>query len=558
MMNRLSLSEVSFRYAGSKKQILDNINLNIKKNTIHLILGESGSGKSTLINTIAGIIPQHTEGTFAGKIINDDNDITTTGIQFRAESIGIVFQDPDCQFCTYTVEDELAFAMENLRYSREAMIKRIDELLSIFKIEKLKYKPLNMLSGGEKQKVAMAGVMALDPEIIIFDEPTANLDPKSTSDTFKLIRMLKEEYSKTIIIVEHKLDELYEIIDEVSIISNEGKCIFSGTADVSLNFLLNNPDSVKVHVPKAVEFYQEQAYSGKLSDITDEGVARFIAEGRDLTQGFVVPMPKKGTFNEPMLEAYEINYFNKDYHILKGINLTVNKGDCIAVLGHNGSGKSTLLNVLMNLYTDYKGTVKLKGKNIKSYKRQNLWQTAGISFQNPEWQFLAHSVEEEILYSLKKIRISPDEKAELLDNCLEMFGLKQIRKQNPFLLSQGQKRRLSVASILAAGQEIIVLDEPTFGQDLKNQRYMMDKIRELNEKGVTVLIVTHDMDLVWEYCNRCIVLASGEKIYDSSVESLFENKEVLAKAGLSTPFWYRIGKLLERETSYEMAEVRNG
>lgn len=548
-MSDYLIDNVSFKYGKTKKKILNSLNFHLKEGAINLVLGDSGSGKSTLINILSGIIPEHILGDIDGKFNHCDNNILEMSIHERISKVGIVFQDPDSSFCTYTVEDEIVFPLENLGIEKGLIKTRLGELLKIFNIEYLRDRELNRLSGGEKQKVAMASALALDPGLIIFDEPTANMDPESTVEAFSIIEKLKEK-GKTILIVEHKVDSILPIIDYIHIISNKGKCVFSGTKDMGMNYLLKTTENLQIHIPESIEY--SRGLKKEVDLRSKEDIVDFILNESPKFEENI----QEDINSDIIIKAKNICFSYGNKSLFKNLDMEIKSGECLAIVGHNGAGKSTLLNILLDLEKKYKGKITFFGKDIKKMKKKEFWKNVGISFQNPEIQFITSTVMEEMLLSLKGEKLTEEEKNENILEYLEFFDLLKVKDNNPFLISQGEKRRLSVATVLIAGQRVLFLDEPTFGQDGRNTKKMMEQIKNLQNKGMTVIIATHDMGLLWEYCNRAIVLKKGEIIFDDIPKILFDSPNVLQAARLNTPFWFDISKELSDKLGYEV-EIRN-
>jgi len=478
--NMLQIKNLSLAFP-EQGEIFNNINLNIRENTITLLSGNSGVGKSSLLMCIARVIPNIIEGDIKGEIIYKNTNIENKGIAEISGSIGYMFQDPDSQLCSFTVEDEIAFGLENLNIDPNEMNSIIDKTLSLTGIRNLRKRNLNHLSGGEKQKVALSSILAMDPEFIIMDEPTANLDPKSTREIVELIRKLRDDMGKTILIVEHKVEEIKDIVDEI--------------------IELNENGTIKVDKD---EFFEDYLKKSQL------------------------PKRIKKVFKEnPVITVENLSFsYNKDREVLKNINFSLYKGEILAVIGPNGAGKSTLTKLLMGLLKPCEGRILINNNDISKMSPMDIGKTLGLIFQNPEHQFIKMTVEEEMSLSLELRGAPPEEISSKVDYYLELFNLSNQRKMNPFSLSQGQKRRLSTASMMINGQPVLILDEPTYGQDRENLQELLKLLYEINEDGVSILMITHDMDLVYSSCDRYIYLESGEIKHSGKVDSNFlENME---------------------------------
>lgn len=465
--NLLEIKDLCLSYTEGHN-VFQNINFKIKENTINLISGDSGSGKSSLLMCIARVIPETIEGVIKGEIIFQGENLEKKDVHYVAGTFAYMFQDPDSQLCTFTVADEIAFALENLKVPSEAMEKRVDEILSLVGIEALKYRQLNHLSGGEQQKVALASILALDPKLILMDEPTANLDPVSTREMISLIKRLRDDMGKTILIIEHKIKEFAPIADTVIKFKRDG-------AET-----LSDP----------IAFSKEYTEKHKLPKIRSD-----ISKNESI----------------PVLEVKNLSFsYENKKQVLQDISFNLNKGEILAVVGHNGAGKSTLSKILMGLKAPLKGEVKLKGKDIRKMSVSELGQHMGLVFQNPEHQFIKMSVYKELALSLELHGIKEEVIKEKTNLYLEKFRLFENREDNPFTLSQGQKRRLSTAAMMINGQEVLILDEPTYGQDRENLIELVNLLYEVNKRGMSILIITHDLDLVYNCCHRVVALEKGK------------------------------------------------
>lgn len=458
--------------------VFKDINIKVKKNRVTLLTGKSGCGKSSLLMCITGVISDIIEGNITGEIIYKGKNIENKGVKAVSGEIAYMFQDPDSQLCTFTVEDEIAFGLENIKMEPSHMDHTIDKVLKLTGISHLKKRQLNHLSGGEKQKVALASILALDPEVILMDEPTANLDPKSTIEIINLIRDLRDKFGKTILIVEHKINEFSEIIDDV------------------------------------IWFEREQA-----KNIDKEF---FIQSYK--SESCIPTVNRKQSNTEKVLEAKGIYFsYNKNIKVLKNVNFSLHKGEIAAIIGPNGAGKSTLSKILMGLLKPEKGAILVKGTNIKNINPKDLGEHMGLVFQNPEHQFIKMTVEKEMVLSLEIRKQCPEVIKDTVDSYLSMFDLDKHRLSNPFSLSQGQKRRLSTASIMINGQSILILDEPTYGQDRSNLKELINLLYKINSEGTSILMITHDMDMVLNCCDRVIYLENGEVKYEGSPKNMKEN-----------------------------------
>ncbi|MBS5788624.1 MAG: energy-coupling factor ABC transporter ATP-binding protein [Clostridioides difficile] len=468
------------------KIVFENVNFSIEKNTINLITGKSGCGKSSLLMCLSRVIPETVDGVMSGEIIYNGYNIEHSNAEEISGEIAYMFQDPDSQLCTFTVEDEIAFGLENLNVEQEKMEEIIDDILDLVGIKYLKYASLNKLSGGEKQKVALASILALDPDLILMDEPTANLDPISTIQIVELIKKLRDDMGKTIIIIEHNIDDFKDVIDKV--------------------IELNDKKTSDLEVDNFIEQYHNNFKYPKRQH-TNLG-------------------------NDTVLDVHNLSYsYDEGKNVIDNVSFSLYKGEIAALVGHNGAGKSTLSKLLIGFIKASKGEILLKEQNIYNMNVKEIGDHMGLVFQNPEHQFIKMTVEKELSLSLEVRGNSEDVVKEKTDNYLKEFNLINNRESNPFTLSQGQKRRLSTASMMINGQPILILDEPTYGQDRENLIKLIDLLYQINKSGTSILIITHDMDMVERCCDKLIYLNKGQVEYCgrdvSKIKNLYFGERIM-------------------------------
>ena len=540
-MTPYRMEGLGFTYEGMAQPILAEVSATLPQGQTTLLLGESGAGKTTLIEVLTHIAPEYHPGEVRGRFHCGAAKWDELPLKQMARYIGLVFQNPESQFCTYTVADELAFGLENLSVPPEEIEERVALALSLLDLGHLRDRPLHALSGGEKQRVAIASVLTPDPPLLIFDEPTSNLDPAGIAEIFDIITRLKTQQGKTILIVEHQLEFLADKVDNLLVLDRGGSLVFSGGVADGLAFLASAPD-LDVHLPPSIEFFRQAKKKPAHPALGVRAVAdHLLRQGHAPAHAEEAPAPPDP--GPAILSCRGLGVKLGGQPVLRGINLDIRQGDFMAIVGPNGAGKTTLLHSLLGIYPGYEGEITLFGKRLKKLRRDK-WNYAGIAFQNPEWQFVAGTVWEEILYSLKKAKMTHEEKEAIARQYLEQFGLWEKREQNPFVLSQGEKRRLSVAAILVRRQRLLMLDEPTFGQDLRNQNELMALMRELNHSGIAIVMVSHNMDLVYRHCNRAALLVDGQIAYDGPPAELFADGALCARGRLEKPFWLRVAEAL--------------
>ena len=557
----IKLTNFSFSYDG-KNKILKNISLKINKGERILVLGPSGCGKSTLTLCLNGIIPQLIKGKVEGTILVKGMSAADTPISSLSQHIGIVFQDPESQFCMLTVKDEIAFGLENLMIARKNMEEKIKS--SLEKVDLLPYYEwmLNRLSGGMKQRVSLASLLAMDQEILIFDEPTSNLDPKGTREVSEIITKLPKD--KTLIIIEHKLDEFIDIFDRILLIDNRGRVV---AFDYTKEFFLNYQQQIKkmgVWIPQISKYIYKLYKSGiKLDNFPlnkEEAKKAFEKNTNIRQQSFAVLKQEiskdicrpagsyKGSCNPDQCIVKVENLCHKfrqsNKYALENINFTVNKGDFLGIVGNNGSGKTTLAKLIISLYpTKLPSKITIYNPHSFEYraaKKDEILELIGFVFQNPEHQFVEDSVYREIAYGLKARGCDALSISKKTDEMLKIMGLEKLKDTNPFNLSQGQKRKLSVASILVMDHEIVILDEPTFGLDYITTTNLMNLLVRLNKKGTTVIIITHDMNIIFKYTRNLLVLKNGNLAFSGSTRKFLNEKEIIKSSDLGVPLLYEL------------------
>ena len=484
----ISVAHLTVRYPRTSAPAVQDVTFDLPAGELALLLGPSGGGKSTLALALTGIVPHHIFARVEGKIRVHGLDPAKAEPARMATTVGMLFQDPEAGFATLTVEDELAFGLENLAVPREAMPARIRAALAKVGMEDFLKRRLDTLSGGEAQRIALAALLAMEPPVLILDEPTANLDPQATREFFATLQRLKGEH--TILLIEHKLDACWHLADQVLFLGKGGRLLAAGepatTLETHLPHILEAGIWVPSHLdPRAGRRPPREAFPLRLD-------APPAVEVRGLTFAYPHSAP-----------------------VLRGIDLRIPQGDFVALMGPNGAGKSTLaLHMAGLLPPPQAGEVRLFGRPRRTLSPREQAELVGFVFQNPEHQFVTDRVWDELAYSLK-VRGWPEARVrQRVEALLRDFHLTAHADRNPFTLSQGQKRRLSVGTMLAAGQRLLVLDEPTFGQDRNTAYALMDRLRALNQQGVTIVMITHDERLAREYARRKVVLAEGRVVYD--------------------------------------------
>lgn len=491
---------IEFSYDKESPPVLRGVDLDIAKGSFGVIAGPSGAGKSTLIRTFNNVIPQFFRGPFSGTRRVAGEQVEKQPIAVLARKVGMVFQDFEQQLFSTSVILDLSFGPENFCIPPDEMKRRIDELLDVFQLAHLKDREPSSLSGGEKQKLAIASVLAYRPEILVLDEPTTDLDPDSRDLVLQVIPKLKE-WVDTLIVVEHEIEHI-QAADRMFLLS-AGKIFHSG----SPSEILTRSSMLREHSLAPLDLVRVQEALGMTPRLfaVDE-FARLLAPRR-LRKVDTVPR----TRSKPVVEIADLSfrYPGRENPALEEVSLEIREGEFAAIIGHNGSGKSTLLKHLNGLQTPQKGNVRILGKEVRGWGRKELSRSVGLVFQNPDHQIFEATVRQEVEFGPRRFGYAEDVMNRNVTEAIETMALSAQAGRDPFQLSKGERQRVAVASILSVQPDILVLDEPTTGLDDQQQRYMLDLLRTLNSGGKTVIIVTHALRLVAEYCNYVVLLDKG-------------------------------------------------
>ena len=536
----IQVKDLTYYYSGEKEPVLQGMNLDIEKGEFVLIIGASGCGKSTLSLCLNGIIPTVIGGKIKGKVYIDGEDTRESTVYELGTKVGIVFQDPDSMLCNLHIEEELAFGPANLLMDRDIILQRVKKALEDVGETKIRDKSIYSISGGQKQRVAVASVLTMEPIILVFDEPTANLDPVGTAQIFNLLKKINKEKGITVIVVEHNVDSIMSLVDRL-VLMKDGVVKYSGPPRKIMRdhgrFIIDN---LGLRIPQICELgllMEEKGASLANFPLTVDEIAEEI-KGKNGKLGF----RSKGSVNsstkkkrELVINVEGLNYSYPDgTHAVRDVSLKLNRGDVVALLGHNGSGKTSLTSLFVGINKPSSGKGQIGGIDIISSGIRELSEKAGYVFQYPEHQFVETTVREEVAYGLKARKLPQDEIDAHVDRILKMIGLDKMPDKHPFRISMGQKRRLSVASMLIMDTDILILDEPTRGQDRQNIETMMDLVMKANKEGTTVILVLHDMNIVARYCNKVVVMDKGEIVFNDDKKTFFENIDSIIVPVIST------------------------
>ena len=523
----IELKDFSFQYKAQSEPTLKGINLTIYEGEKVLIVGPSGSGKSTIGQCLNGIIPNIYKGMSSGQFLIRGKEAFDLSIYEKSHLVSTVLQDTDGQFIGLSVAEDLAFALENDMVEMESMKSRVHtwaERLDLSKL--LDHRPQD-LSGGQKQRVSLAGVLIDESPILLFDEPLANLDPKSGQDIIDLIDQIHEEQGTTTIIIEHRLEDvLYRPIDRVILI-NQGQVLFNGRPDELLRTTLLAENGIREPLYLTTLRQLGQDIS-KLPYL--DNVGKLPLE--DLSVDIPVPNFEKSAEVEAILELGHLNFaYREGQPILKDLSLTIPKGQRLAIVGKNGAGKSTLAKAICG-FIQTEGTYFSKGEDIRGDSVKERAERVGYVLQNPNQMISSTMVFDEVALGLHLRNVPEDQIESRVHQALKTCGLYEFRKWPISALSYGQKKRVTIASILVLGPEVLVLDEPTAGQDQRNYTEIMDFLDELHQKGHTIIMITHDMQLMLDYSDRAIVVTDGQILADLTPAELLTQPEILRRANL--------------------------
>ena len=523
----IELKDFSFQYKAQSEPTLKNINLTIYKGEKVLIVGPSGSGKSTIGQCLNGIIPNIYKGTSSGQFLIQGKEAFDLSIYEKSHLVSTVLQDTDGQFIGLSVAEDLAFALENDMVELESMKSRVHTWAERLDLSKLLGNRPQDLSGGQKQRVSLAGVLIDESPILLFDEPLANLDPKSGQDIIDLIDQIHEEQGTTTIIIEHRLEDvLYRPIDRVILI-NQGQVLFNGSPDELLRTTLLAENGIRepLYLTTLRQLGQDISKLPHLDKVEKLPLG-------DLSVDIPTPHFEKGAEAETILELGHLNFaYRESQPILKDLSLTIPKGQRLAIVGKNGAGKSTLAKAICG-FIQTEGTYFSKGEDIKGDSVKERAERVGYVLQNPNQMISTNMIFDEVALGLR-LRNVPEEQIESrVHQALKTCGLYEFRKWPISALSYGQKKRVTIASILVLGPDVLVLDEPTAGQDQRNYTEIMDFLDELHQKGHTIVMITHDMQLMLDYSDRAVVVMDGQVLADLTPAELLTQPEILRRANL--------------------------
>lgn len=551
----IEFKNFSFQYFSQAEPTLSNINLTIYEGEKVLIVGPSGSGKSTLAHCINGLIPFAYKGKTEGSCTVGGIETKNSTMFELSKIVGTVLQDADGQFIGLTVGEDIAFALENDCMKQEDMkasVQRVADLVDMGKL--LQSSPFE-LSGGQKQRVSFAGVMVDDAPVLLFDEPLANLDPATGKTAIDLIDNIKKKLDKTVIIIEHRIEDvLYREVDRIIVVS--GGCIISDTSPAQL-LCTDLLPKTGIREPLYITALK---YAG--AQLTPEIKPEHI-DTIDLTSAAPLLlkwqsqslMPETPCGDEEILRVENLNFsYTKKRQILKNVSFTIKKGEMVSIVGTNGAGKSTLAKVICGFVNQDSGKIYLSGKDLEGQTIKERATYVGYVMQNPNQMISKAMIFDEVALGLKIRGTAETEIKERVDHALRICGLAPFKGWPISALSYGQKKRVTIASMLVLNPQLLILDEPTAGQDFKHYSEIMQFLENLNKQGVTILLITHDMHLMLEYTRHAIVIHDGEKIGDSTAVDILTNSKIAEKASLKITSLYELAQKAQLPESTDFVQ----
>lgn len=552
----VDLRSISYIYEGEAESVLNDITLQVRDGEFVLILGPSGCGKSTLLQLFNGTIPHTLKGTLTGEATICGRPLASTKVASFATDVGMVFQDPDAQIICTRVRDEVCFGLENLCRPAAEIMRRQAEALHAVGLDGFGDRSVFDLSGGQKQRVSIAAVLAVRPRLLVLDEPTANLDPAGMAEVFVLLHALFKA-GTTIVMVEHRVDELADRVSRV-VMMDRGRVTFDGSPRSAFSqprAALSEEGQV---VPVSAWFPQASEFALALSaacgvPLSPEEMPLDVAEAVALGRRFIgtapVMPPAPATASEasdktPLLRVQHLSFgYDRALPILDDVTFDLGRGHLVALCGRNGSGKTTLARLIMGINDAPKQSILLKGKDLGALGPKEISAEVGYVFQNPDHQFVTDRVWDEVAYGLTVRGLSDAAIRERVDEVLGIVDLARYADRSPFSLSLGERRRLSVATMLVLEPHLLILDEPTIGQDHERAQLLMGLMVRLRERyNTTVLMITHDVRLVAEWSDRALVLSRGRLLFDGTPDAMFADDTLLKESGLLTPPVFEISR----------------
>ncbi|ODS05266.1 ABC transporter ATP-binding protein [Vibrio scophthalmi] len=542
----IEFSNFSFRYQSLDKPTLKNINLRIEQGEKIVIIGPSGSGKSTLGQCLNGLIPHAISGEISGHLTINGQVTSALDLHAFTEQVGTVLQDTDSQFVGLSIGEDIAFALENQCMSNIEMYPLVKATAKMVDLADMLERSPHDLSGGQKQRVSLAGILVDDVDILLFDEPLAALDPKTGRKTIEIIDELHQKTNKTIVMIEHRLEDvLHRNVDRV-ILMEQGEIVADMTPDALLasDLLAQHGIREPLYLSALKAAHCPLASTDKLSSLDNIGVEQYQSA---FTQWQIdTPLAASAEVAPALLQIRDLTYsYDGEKNALENVSFDVKRGEFVSILGKNGSGKSTITKLIMGVVDPDAGNIDFDGQDIANLNIFERSQKIGVVMQNPNHMISHHMIFDEVAFGLRNKGLEESVIEQKVEDVLALCGLAKYRHWPIEALSYGQKKRVTIASILVMEPQLLILDEPTAGQDYRNYTSMLSFVQKLNrEMGITVVIISHDMHLVLEYSTRSIVIADSLLIADQPMTQVFSQPDLLEQANLTTTSLYDLAERL--------------
>jgi len=568
-----ALDLVSYYYPSAREPALRDLTLGVRRGEFLGVIGPTGAGKSTFCQLFNGVVPQFYGGRFFGSVHVDGLDTIDHPIRELARRVGMVFQDPETQLLATSVENEIAFALENLAVPREEMLRRIPEVLDAVRLAGLAHKRPEELSGGQKQRLAIAAALAARPELIVLDEPTSQLDPAGEEEVFAVLRRLNRERGVTVIVASHATEHLAAHADRVALLAAGELVALDSPAAV-----FGDPELLwkhQVRPPQVSETFHRIYQGGGAAPPPASTLPITLEDGLAALAHLPAvavrdPLPARtahaaeASAAPPILSARELHHAYSDgTQALRGVSLDLRRGEYAVLLGQNGAGKSTLVRHFLNLLRPQRGEIYLDGVDSARLSVSELAARIGYVAQNPDHQIFNDTVEGEVSFALRHLGHARAAVRDRVDESLSALGLLEVRDRHPLSLPKGDRARVVIAAVLAMQPEVLILDEPTIGQDFRGARRILDLTRSLHERGKTVLVITHHLHLMPEYAQRAVLMGRGVVLGDAPLRETYHQLDLLRQTHLTPPqavllaqaLGERVGRALPLLTPAEVAAL---
>jgi energy-coupling factor transporter ATP-binding protein EcfA2 len=513
----IELREVTYSYPGNELPVLKNLSLEVAEGEFLLVIGASGSGKSTLLRSFNGLVPHFYGGTFLGEIRVAGRDPLAEGPRGMSDAVGFVLQDPESQFVVDSVEDELAFAMENHNLQPSVMRKRVEEVLDQLNIAHLRHRKINTLSGGEKQRVAIGAVLTLQPDVLVLDEPTSQLDPQAAEEVLTTLQKLNSDLGLTIVLSEHRLERVVQYADRVMYLPGQGESPLLGPPPEVLLQVDLVPPLIKLAKeinwrPLPLTIKEGLSFARHLSIDPDQSRERSLRDGMDQSTP------------EAIMNMRDLWFSYDGHEALTGLSLSIAPGEFVALMGRNGSGKTTLLKHMVGLLHPDRGRVELWGEDIRGRDVEDIARRVGYVPQNPGSVLFADTLRDELDFTRRSHGLTTGD----YEGLLRLLHLSEFADSYPRDLSGGERQRAAMAAILVADPDVILLDEPTRGLDYEQKQSLAQFLRAKQSEGKPVIISTHDVELVAQCADRVVILGEGQIIVDGPTREVMSNSMVFS------------------------------